>query len=132
MTQPTLFDDEPHPHRSYDGGCGDPLCSLCLEDFDKQHEPGAHRHEDPDTSVDAANSVDATALEAEVLAAFRDSPFCHHHGFTSEEAANYLRMELGSVTPRFRPLEAKGYIYRTTERRPGKSGRNRIVWKLVP
>jgi DNA-binding MarR family transcriptional regulator len=104
MTQPTLFNDEP--------------------------ERGAHRHEDPDTSVDAANSVDATALEAEVLTAFR----AHTAGFglTSEDVAQHLRMELGSVTPRFRPLEAKGYIYRTTERRPGKSGRNRIVWKLVP
>lgn len=106
MTQPTLFDDEP--------------------------APGAHRTEDPDTSVDAANSVDATALEAEVLVAFRDSIWCLNYGFTSEEAANYLKMELGSVTPRFRPLEAKGYIYRTAERRSGKSGRNRIVWKLVP
>ncbi len=103
MTQPTLFDDEP--------------------------ERGAHRHEDPDTSVDAANSVDATALEAEVLRAFRAF---YYSGLTSEEAADWLRMELGSVTPRFRPLEAKGYIYRTAERRPGKSGRNRIVWKLVP
>jgi DNA-binding MarR family transcriptional regulator len=103
MTQPTLFDDEP--------------------------ERGAHRTEDPDTSVDAAASVDATALEAEVLTAFRWSS---KDGWTSEEVAEFLRMELGSVTPRFRPLEAKGYIYRTTERRPGKSGRNRIVWKLVP
>ncbi len=103
MNQTTLFDDEP--------------------------ERGAHRHEDPDTSVDAANSVDATALEAEVLVAFRDWV---KSGLTSEEAANWLKRELGSVTPRFRPLEAKGYIYRTTERRPGKSGRNRIVWKLVP
>ncbi len=104
MTQPTLFDDEP--------------------------ERGAHRTEDPDTSVDAANSVDATHLEAELLAAFRQR--IAHIGFTSEEAASWLGMELGSVTPRFRPLEAKGYIYRTSERRPGKSGRNRIVWKLVP
>ncbi len=103
MTQPTLFDDEP--------------------------ERGAHRTDDPDTSVDAANSVDATALEAEVLVAFRGTPA--DYGCTSEEAADFLHMELGSVTPRFRPLEAKGYIYRTAERRPGKSGRNRIVWKLV-
>ncbi len=121
MTQPTLFDDD-----------------SSLPTLDVGHEVaegfsierGAHRHEDPDTSVDAANSVDATALEAEVLVAFRDAP--KDYGCTSEEAANYLRMELGSVTPRFRPLEAKGYIYRTSERRPGKSGRNRIVWKLVP
>ncbi len=123
MTQPTLFDDDSSPP-TLDVG------HEVAEGF--SIERGAHRHEDPDTSVVAANSVDATALEAEVLVAFQDSPFCHHHGFTSEEAANYLRMELGSVTPRFRPLEAKGYIYRTAERRPGKSGRNRIVWKLVP
>ena len=98
--------------------------------FDDKPERGAHRTEDPDTSVDAAASVDATALEAEVMAAFRS--VYASLGFTSEEAATYLGMELGSVTPRFRPLEAKGYIYRTAERRPGKSGRNRIVWKLVP
>ncbi len=97
--------------------------------FDDEPERGAHRHEDPDTSVDAANSVDATALEAEVLVAFRSVDDC---GLTSEEVAALRGMELGSVTPRFRPLEAKGYIYRTEERRPGKSGRNRIVWKLVP
>ena len=84
-----------------------------------------YRRDDPETSKDAAESVNATQLEAIVLSAILRSG---ERGMTSEEAAAAAGMELGSVTPRFSPLETKGLIFRTERRRPGKSGRGRIVW----
>ena len=84
-----------------------------------------YRRDDPETSKDAAESVSATQLERIVLSAILRSG---ERGMTSEEAAVAVGMELGSVTPRLSPLEAKGLIFRTERRRPGKSGRGRIVW----
>ena len=89
-------------------------------------EYGASRNLDPPTSKQAAQSVTATQLEAIVLEAIMRSG---DRGMTSEEAAAAVGMELGSITPRFSPLENKGFIHRTSLRRAGKSGRGRIVWK---
>jgi len=86
---------------------------------------GAWRRVDPPTSQTAAESVDATQLETICLGAITRSGA---RGLTSEEAAAAVGMELASITPRFAPLEAKGLILRTDRRRPGKSGRGRIVW----
>jgi DNA-binding MarR family transcriptional regulator len=88
-------------------------------------EYGAARNTDPLTSKAAAESINATRLEAIVLAAITRSG---SRGMTSEEAAAAVSMELGSITPRLSPLEQKGLIRRTDARRAGKSGRGRIVW----
>lgn len=89
------------------------------------YEPGAHRHDDPDTSVAAAMSIDASRLEAIVLEALRKCL----NGATTRELADILGIDWGSVTPRMAPLARKGLIYATSERRVGKSGRSGIVWK---
>ena len=86
---------------------------------------GAWRRGDPPTSQTSAQSVDATRLEKICVGAITRSG---GRGMTSEEAAAAVGMELGSITPRFAPLEEKGLIRRTDRRRPGKSGRGRIVW----
>lgn len=88
---------------------------------------GFHRTKDPETSVKAAKSIDATKLELRVFDCICASGLT---GRTSEEIATEINMELGSITPRMAPLEQKGLISRTETRRAGKSGRGRIVWAL--
>ena len=77
------------------------------------------RRSDPPTSHDAAARVDATRLEARVLEALAKYPM------TSRECADYLGLDLVTISPRFAPLERKGRIYRTTIKR----GRSQ-VWAL--
>jgi DNA-binding MarR family transcriptional regulator len=95
----------------------------------KSKEQGAYRNDDPDTSVKAAESVDATKLERIVFDYICVTGLT---GMTSEEIATASGMELASITPRLSPLEQKGWINRTEDRRPGKSGRGRIVWVRNP
>ena len=88
-------------------------------------DKGSYRRADPDTSVDAALETDASRLQRKVLEVLA------HGDFTTEEIATYSGETLQSITPRMVPLEEKGLIARTTKRRPGASGRARIVWRLA-
>lgn len=85
---------------------------------------GVARRTDPETSKIAAAKVNANKLSQLVIEALTHGPK------TSEEAAAWLGRELGSITPRFKPLEAAGLIERSTLRREGKSGTKRVVWML--
>ena len=93
--------------------------------------PGAVRTTDPGTSQDAASSVDATALEAEV---FRGIKRRGNQGATWYELYVLLGIPLASISPRFRPLRSKGYIevrYNSNGdaiKRMGPSGRRQLVW----
>jgi predicted transcriptional regulator len=87
---------------------------------------GLARNTDPQTSHDAADSITANQIELEVCNALAVGPS------TTEEIANRLGRDLQSITPRMRPLENKGYVMRTQFTRPGKSGRERIVWQRTP
>ena len=89
---------------------------------------GAYRWDDPDTSIEAAGSIDATRLEGIVLATLARHPA----GLTSEEIADDNGIRIASITPRMAPLVRKELIVRTDEKRPGVSGRDRYVYKLVP
>ena len=89
---------------------------------------GAYRWSDPDTSIEAAESIDATRLEGIVLATLAQHPA----GLTSEEIADDNSIRLASITPRMAPLERKELVVRTDEKRPGASGRDRYVYKLAP
>jgi len=86
------------------------------------------RGDDPDTSHEAADQMrgrKASALETRVYEALRNLG-----GFgTSEEVADHLGLDLQSISPRFCPMETLGLIRRTTRRKAGKSGRQRIVWE---
>lgn len=88
------------------------------------------RRTDPSTSHEAAHAMDAsltaTRLERMVLQIITESG---DHGATSDEVASRLMMDLQSITPRFKPLEAKGLIYRSGQRRASlTSNRSRQVW----
>ena len=81
---------------------------------------GAYRANDPETSKEAAKDV--SRLEGEVYAALKTRPS------TTEEIAAIMGRPLQSITPRIAPLRRKGFIFDTGVRRPGRSGRSRIVF----
>jgi len=89
---------------------------------------GGVRLTDPETSVDAALSVDATKMEQIVL----DTIKSFSNGCISEEVENALpHIRASSITPRYRPLMKKGLIVDTGKKRPGFSGRNQRVMRAV-
>ena len=95
----------------------------------KFEETGAYRNTDPETSVKAAKSVNATKLEGQVLDQLLASKYVL--GLTSEEVALCLNREFDCITPRFAPLLRKGLIEKSGITRKGKSGKGRIVWILT-
>lgn len=91
-----------------------------------KHDHGLARTDDPDTSHEAAASINATRIERIVLEAFWKSP----SGLIAEEVSLLTRLPLNTVTPRIAPLERKGYIIPTGKRK-GSSGRNQRVYKWI-
>lgn len=94
----------------------------------QQHETGAARNTDPQTSHEAAASVDATRLEAKVVGAIGAAA----DGLTITETAEILNISPWSISPRFKPLVRKGLIHDSGEKRVGATGRKHIVWKVGP
>lgn len=88
-------------------------------------EYGGYRYNDPDTSKEAALSVNATRLEELFLGVLARHP----DGRTSHQVADALNIPLVSISPRTAPLVRKGKIYKAGER-AGENGRMRTVWKL--
>ena len=85
---------------------------------------GTTRTSDPVTSFEAADSVDASALEAKCLEAIMQTG---RVGMTSEELATFTGMPLVTVSPRLRPLANKGLLV-CYGKRANRSGRSAIVW----
>lgn len=86
------------------------------------------RTTDPDTSVEAAHSVDSTQLEAMVYEVISKYP----NGCTSDEVMRHFPSHgVQTISPRFAPLMRKGFIYDTGERRKASSGRSQRVMKVV-
>jgi DNA-binding MarR family transcriptional regulator len=86
------------------------------------------RSNTPETSVDALKSLDVSNLEGCVLRALIA---LGNRGGTSEEIADQLGMNLQTITPRLKPLENKGLVERTGEKRKGSSNRARVVFRLA-
>jgi|6_EtaG_2_1085325.scaffolds.fasta_scaffold03218_7 DNA-binding MarR family transcriptional regulator len=94
---------------------------------------GAARTTDPSTSHDAAASVNATKLEARVLHTLQmQGPM------TAEQVANYLKMTIPTISPRFAPLCEKRMIEKIPtedgwlKRRSHTSNRQRLVYRYQP
>lgn len=86
--------------------------------------PVHHLHRgDPDTSVEAAESIDPTRLELMVLGAIRRLGPC----ISDEVREQFPGAAYSSITARYRALLDKGMIRDTGQRRPGKSGRGQRV-----
>ena len=83
------------------------------------------RRSDPETAHQAAEKVETAKLESEVM-------YClHEYGpQTSAEIAERCGRALVSISPRLKPLEAKGKVRKTSERRKTPSGATVIVWGI--
>ena len=85
------------------------------------------RTDDPDTSHEAAESVDTTMLEALVYSAV----YAHPEGCIQDEVlAMYPHKPYSSITARFRALLDKKLIEDTGLRKKGRSGRNQRIVKV--
>jgi hypothetical protein len=85
------------------------------------------RRDDPDTSHEAAESVDTKRLERlvyETISVYPDG--C----IQDEVLAMHPGKPYSSITARFRALLDKGYIQETGFTRPGKSGKKQRVLKV--
>jgi hypothetical protein len=83
------------------------------------------RRYDPDTSHEAAGSVDTTKLERIVYEAIKSYGT---NGCISDDVRGiYPRYPYSSITARYRALLDKGMIIDSGARKPGKSGRNQRV-----
>ena len=68
-----------------------------------------YRTDAPQTSIDAAHSIDVTSLELLVLNAIKDAG---SEGITAKEVLmQYPELPYSSITARPKALEAKGLIY---------------------
>lgn len=86
------------------------------------------RSTDPDTSHEAADSLDPTDLELIVLNAIRKYP----NGCIGEQIERDLsNIPYRTISPRFKPLTDKGYIIDTGERRKASSGRTQRVMLAI-
>jgi transcription initiation factor IIE alpha subunit len=55
-----------------------------------------------------------------------------HDGATSEELERLTELSGNTVRPRLKELERDGFVFKSEDRRPTRSGRDAIVWKLKP
>lgn len=86
---------------------------------------GLHRADAPETSIEAAHSVDATKLEGMVYQEIRKSGGA---GLISDDLIQkFDYLPYSSVTARFAALERKSMIVRAGEKRKGRSGRQQMV-----
>ena len=94
----------------------------------KKPEEALARESDPKSSHDAAAVVKVTKLEEVVMKAIKDNG-----PMTSIEVADFTGISPWSISPRFAPMEAKGYIERTGERRKNPhtgKGKGLDVWRI--
>ena len=106
------------------------MSSASMSKSDYEHIFGVDpktvvRTNDPDTSHQAAQSVNSTVLEGMVYDAIRS--FGSRGCISDEVRAMYPWLPYSSVTARYRSLLDKKYITDTGARRAGKSGRNQRV-----
>lgn len=95
-----------------------------MHDHDYPSVPG---HRGIDTSAAAAASL-ATSLGYLQAKVFRAIAEAGTHGLTTNELADLLRIDRGSVQPRTSELRAKGSIRDSLQRRLNANGKKAIVW----
>ena len=85
------------------------------------------RNSDPDTSHQAAVTVDSTYLEMLVYEVIAKHP----NGCTSDEImAHFPDRGVQTISPRYAPLIRKGFIVDSGERRRGNLGKSQRVLKV--
>jgi predicted transcriptional regulator len=87
---------------------------------------GSYRRTDPETSKEAAHSINAGTLEDQVY------QYMVKHGPTIlDDVVRDLKMDKETASPRFAKLEDAGLIELTGIKRPGKKGRPQQEWKVL-
>ena len=90
--------------------------------------PGGARNTDPETSHEAAESIDTTALERIVYDTIKMFP----NGCIGDDVVKMLpQFGIQTISPRYAPLLRKGWIVDTGEKRKARSGRSQRVMKAV-
>jgi hypothetical protein len=92
------------------------------------------RRFDPDTSHEAARHMEganAGRIETLVVEALDSMDGCG----TAYECelliqVDHPALDSNTISPRFKPLEAKNLIHRTDRRGPGRGNRTQIVWQV--
>lgn len=84
------------------------------------------RNSDPDTSHEAAESIEQTRMESMVYHAL-----VMMGPATSSEIAASMNLARDSVSPRMAVLVDKHMVVNTGIKRPGPSGRRQIVWDIA-
>ena len=88
------------------------------------------RRDDPATSHDAAESIDATAMESVVADAIWEFGAA---GCISDEVQDALpHHRYSTITARYKQLKEKGLIKVDDRKRRGKSGRGQLVMWATP
>jgi len=83
------------------------------------------RASDPSTSHEAADQLDATAMERIVLSAIKTFG---NDGCISDDVLNILpHHRYSTITARYKQLKEKGFVIVDERKRKGKSGRNQLV-----
>lgn len=88
-----------------------------------------HRRNDPDTSADAAYSIDTTALEAMVFTAIKS--FGASGCIADDLLDRFNGYAYSSITARFKALADKKLIRCGPEKRKGRSGRGQRIMVAI-
>lgn len=95
-------------------------------------EHGLARHTDPRTSKEAAEKVRVGPLQIAILRELLRALKFDPSGLTMNETVDLTGKPNESITPRFRPMEKKGLILDTGDKRRNPSGKLAIVWNITP
>lgn len=98
-----------------------------MHDHDYPSAPG---HRGIDTSAAAAVSL-ASSLSYLQAKVFRALAEAGSRGLTTNELAERLRIDRGSIQPRTSELRSKGRIRDSRQRRLNANGKKAIVWVAV-
>lgn len=82
------------------------------------------RRTDPETSHASARKLDVSRVEKQMASALG----AHGPG-SSEDVTDWTGLPLVTVSPRLKPMERKGVVYRKGKK-VNRSGRTAIVWAL--
>lgn len=90
--------------------------------------PGGARRTDPETSHEAADSIDTTELERIVYDTIKMFP----NGCIGDDVVKMLpQFGIQTISPRYAPLIRKGWVVDTGEKRKARSGRSQRVMKAI-
>lgn len=100
-----------------------------MHDDDYNTSDAMARTEDPQTSQDAAASVNVQQQEDWIEKLLRQAG---DDGLTTAEMGELTGRTRDSFSPRMKPMERKGVVVRTGKRRNSPAGRPCTVWRLAP